>query len=182
MSRRGKIARLPEEIREELNRRLADGEPGSSLARWLNGLPAVREMLERYFGGRDINEPNLCAWRTGGFAELRLREDILHSANDFAANANDLTQAIDGRITDHLSTNLAARYAALLNRWNGDADQAFERKVRVLHGLTRHITNMRRCDQIDARSKLTYERKSRSDDPVQSPVNLKTSAKIPEIR
>ena len=55
MSRRGKIARLPEEIREELNRRLADGEPGSSLARWLNGLPAVREMLERYFGGRDIN-------------------------------------------------------------------------------------------------------------------------------
>ena len=182
MSHRGKIARLPQEIREELNRRLADGEPGSSLVRWLNDLPAVREMLARHFGGRGINEPNLCAWRTGGFAERRLREDILNSAHDFAANAKDLNQAIDGRLTDHLSTVLAVRYAGALSRRNGDTDQAFESKVRVLHGLSRHITKMRRCDQLDARSKLTHEKNARSDQPVELPMNLKTPAKMPETR
>jgi hypothetical protein len=39
MTRNGKIARLPQEIREQVNRRLEDGEPGKQIAEWLNGLP-----------------------------------------------------------------------------------------------------------------------------------------------
>jgi hypothetical protein len=43
MARVGKIARLPLDTREELNRRLANGEVGGSLLWWLNGLPVARE-------------------------------------------------------------------------------------------------------------------------------------------
>jgi len=35
-ARNGKIARIPLEIREQLNCRLADGEPGNRLVEWLN--------------------------------------------------------------------------------------------------------------------------------------------------
>ena len=43
-TRRGKIARLPLAVREELNTRLRDGEEGKQLVLWLNGLPAILEM------------------------------------------------------------------------------------------------------------------------------------------
>ena len=38
-TRNGKIARLPLEIREQLNRRLDDGEQGQPDLDWLNALP-----------------------------------------------------------------------------------------------------------------------------------------------
>jgi hypothetical protein len=38
MARNGKIAHLPFEIRQELNRRLLDTEPGGSLLAWLGQL------------------------------------------------------------------------------------------------------------------------------------------------
>jgi hypothetical protein len=40
MTRTGKIARLPRELRDELNRRLREGEPGIRLVEWLNSLGA----------------------------------------------------------------------------------------------------------------------------------------------
>lgn len=69
MTRRGKIARLPKEIREELNRRLENGEQGARLVEWLNGLPEVKAILEKDFEGQAINEPNLTQWRNGGFLD-----------------------------------------------------------------------------------------------------------------
>jgi hypothetical protein len=44
MARNGKIARLPRDIREELNRHLQKGEQGVSLLAWLNGLPQVKHI------------------------------------------------------------------------------------------------------------------------------------------
>ena len=39
MTGNGKIARLPRAIRDELNRRMDDGQTGKELLPWLNGLP-----------------------------------------------------------------------------------------------------------------------------------------------
>jgi hypothetical protein len=74
MARVGKIARLPLETREELNRRLANGELGGSLLRWLNELPAARDMLEFCFDGAAITKQNLSEWRKGGFRECGQRQ------------------------------------------------------------------------------------------------------------
>ena len=49
MARNGKIARLPRDIREELNRRLQDGELGGPLLAWLNALPEVTQALAKDF-------------------------------------------------------------------------------------------------------------------------------------
>ena len=54
--RNGKIARLPRVVREQLNRRLQNGEQGKTLAAWLNSLPAVVVMLATEFDGKPIRE------------------------------------------------------------------------------------------------------------------------------
>ena len=44
-ARMGKIGWLSKVIREELNRRLEDGQQGPEILTWLNGLPKVKAML-----------------------------------------------------------------------------------------------------------------------------------------
>jgi hypothetical protein len=58
-----KIARLPHSLREQLNRRLHDGEPAAPILEWLNALPEVQAILADSFEGRPINPTNLTEWR-----------------------------------------------------------------------------------------------------------------------
>ena len=56
-TRVGKIARLPHDIREQLNQRLFNGALGPELMNWLNALPEVQQVLSDFFesspnGGR----------------------------------------------------------------------------------------------------------------------------------
>jgi hypothetical protein len=73
MTRNGKIARLPLAVREELNRRLENGEPGVRLIEWLNGLPEVNAVLKEYFEGQPISDANLTQWKNGGFLDWQAR-------------------------------------------------------------------------------------------------------------
>ena len=59
MTRNGKIARLPALVREELNVRLDEGEPGRDLVAWLNALPKVQAIVNKYFQGYAVTEQNL---------------------------------------------------------------------------------------------------------------------------
>lgn len=77
ISRIGKIARLPNHVRHELNRRLFDGAGGPQLLAWLNSLPEVQAVLAREFAGRPVNQQNLSNWRTGAYGEWRFRQEIL---------------------------------------------------------------------------------------------------------
>ena len=45
----GKIGRLPEKNRNELNQRLADGESAAPIFQWLNALPEVQAVLAGQF-------------------------------------------------------------------------------------------------------------------------------------
>ena len=75
LTRNGKIARLPQPLREDLNRRLNQGAQGRPLLQWLNSLPEVQAVLAADFGGRPINKQSLSQWRRGGYAEwLRQQE------------------------------------------------------------------------------------------------------------
>ena len=71
-TRNGKIARLPPslqgkvlvagkergelEIREQLNARLDDGEPGNRLVEWLNSNPDVMKVMAEQFEGRQLQQ------------------------------------------------------------------------------------------------------------------------------
>jgi hypothetical protein len=73
-TRTGKIARLPKATRDELGRRIENGELGKPIVDWLNGLPPVQELLEEQFGGRPVSEQNLSEWKQGGHPEWLHRE------------------------------------------------------------------------------------------------------------
>ena len=72
---RGKIGRLPEKVRAEVNQRLRDGQPASIILPWLNTLPEVRKILAQQFNGDEINDQNLTNWRQGGYADWLRRDD-----------------------------------------------------------------------------------------------------------
>src|SRR5262245_59070584 len=128
MTRNGKIARLPRELREQLNRRLQDGEPGTRLVEWLNGCEAVKQVLAQDFGGRQINEQNLTEWKQGGYQEWLARQETLACARELAADAKELNEASEGSLADDLATIVTARYATTLAGWNGEMNDELRRK------------------------------------------------------
>src|SRR5438034_1048840 len=75
-TRIGKIARLPKEIREQLNQRLENGELGTALIMWLNTLPEVQKILAEQFAGQAIRAQNLSQWKNGGYQDW-LRHQLL---------------------------------------------------------------------------------------------------------
>jgi hypothetical protein len=184
MARNGKIARLPREIRDKLNRRLQDGEQGGPLLAWLNALPDVSAVLAREFGGCAVSKQNLCEWRAGGFAEWQARQETLEQARELAADAHEITAATDGRLTDHLATVLAVRYASLLSGWNGEVTEPFRKKQRALRGLCQDFVELRRGDHSGARLKLEQERLEREREKTEEEVvaHFQRWLKNPEVR
>lgn len=170
MIRNGKIARLPRDIRDQLNRRLADAEPGDTLLPWLNSLPEVQAVLARQFGGVPVSKQNLSEWRAGGFAEWQTRQDTLADARELAADAAELEAVTDGRLTDHLATVLAARYASAVSGWDGQPTEEFRQKLKVLRGMCQDIVELRRGDHSGARLQMDRQRleekRERTEDEV----------------
>jgi hypothetical protein len=157
MTRNGKIARLPREIREQLNRRLADGEPGTSLLKWLNALPETRRVLDAGFSGREINDQNMTEWKQGGFREWEARQETLAQARELAADSKEISEAAEGSLADHLAMVLVSRYAGLMSGWDGEGNDEFRRKLRALRSLSQDIVELRRGDHSAARLKLEQE-------------------------
>jgi hypothetical protein len=170
MASNGKIARLPREIRDDLNRRLQNGEQGGPLLAWLNALPAVSAVLAREFAGVPVSKQNLCEWRAGGFAEWQARQETLDQARELAADAGEITAATDGRLTDHLATVLAVRYASALAGLNGEVTEELRRRLRALRGLCQDIVELRRGDHGGARLKMEQERLEREREKTEKEV------------
>ena len=157
MTRLGKIARLPREIREQLNVRLSNGEVGRQLVEWLNGLPEVSVMLAARFGGRPINEQNLTEWKQGGYEDwLRHQEDCAY-ANILSENAGELEKEAGAiRLEDRLAAPMALALARLLREGEESAGGADKQKT-VL-GVAQELAQLRRGSHEAERVRLERER------------------------
>jgi len=158
MTRKGKIARLPQDVREELNRRLADGEPGKGLVAWLNGHPKVKAVLAAQFGGQEVSEPNLSRWKTGGFKDWLAEEREQSQSRELMEEAKDLAATSEEPFTNHLSTMLAARYAVAMAQWKGPVTDEFRQKLKALGTLCHDVTRLRREDHQSLWIELEQER------------------------
>ena len=108
MTRTGKIARLTEEIRTELNQRLLDGQKASAILPWLNALPEVRSILQAEFAGRPVNAVNLSEWKNGGHLDWLVRQHAL----ELVRNLDDKHGLGDESLTIHFNAKLS-RWIAL---------------------------------------------------------------------
>lgn len=161
MSRQGKIARLPKTVRDQLNLRLDDGEPGKQLAEWLNELPETKEMLAEMFGGRPINEQNLTEWKQGGYQDWLRDEETRERVQRLAERAQDLDDAADGlEISDRLASILAAELADAAQKLDEIADP--KERWRQLQEILRELWRLRSEDHQGKRLQLQQEQWERA--------------------
>jgi len=157
MTRNGKIARLPRYLRDNLNRRLQDGEPGRNLVVWLNSLQAVQDVMGDFFNGMPISEQNLSEWKQGGFLEWQKHEESLEWVRQVTEQADDLSaEAGLVPLSDRLSGIVALTLGRLLRR---AAEKPLEEEsVREeILSLSRELALLRREDHEAARLKMELE-------------------------
>jgi hypothetical protein len=98
-SSNGKIARLPADIREEINLRLYNGNKGKDILVWLNGLPAVKKILAAQFAGVPISVRNLCNWREIGYWRWFDEQQNVASMKNRGKYAAGLADAAGGSLS-----------------------------------------------------------------------------------
>lgn len=86
----GKIDTLPAAIRDALNQRLEDGQTGSVILPWINGLAEVKAHLKINFRGAEITDQNLSNWRNGGFKKWQQRREQTQRSKELVEYARGL--------------------------------------------------------------------------------------------
>ena len=159
MIRSGKIARLPEAIREQVNRRLANHESSTPLLAWLNALPEVQEVMTREFGARPIDKHNVSEWRRGGFSEWQRQEEARKLMGQLTADGNDLSKMDAGAVLGTMTTFAAARYVVAMKKLEGAQENGGERSsFKRLRQFLGDITTLRRGEQMADRLEFERER------------------------
>jgi len=101
MTDRSKIGRLPAKIREDLNLRLLEGQPGPKILAWLNSLPEAAQVIAEFgtAGGHQVtvfDDKNLSTWRHGSYDRWLKRRDRLSEQKEMAAYSMKLAQSAGG--------------------------------------------------------------------------------------
>jgi hypothetical protein len=161
-TRNGKLARLPAALRELLNQRLQDGEPGNHLVDWLNALPEVQAVLAAKFGGTPITGPNLSRWKRGGYRDWLADKEARSVAGQMVAEANAAAGEGAAPLTETLAQWVAARYAVATRRLAAADDEEAWRLLREMCG---DVVQLRRRDYAAQRLELDRQRQER---PLQS--------------
>ena len=155
MTRCGKIARLPKEIREELNQRLElEDETETVLAEWFNGLPGVQEVLKEFFGGQPIRQQNVSEWRLGGFVEWQMHRDLQF---DLEALREDSKKTGKDGVSDSFTSILATRMSSLAWRLLS-AETDPHKQWELMCAASKQFSRMRKDDHRLIRTQLRQER------------------------
>ena len=163
-TRNGKIARLPKPIRDDLARRIDNGEQGKDLVEWLNGLPAVQDVLNEQFAARPISEQNLSEWKQGGYPEWLRQEETRSLVNKLTEQSDDLDEAADGQeISDRLAGFLAAELARLATTLL-EKETDPEKRWKRLSELHRDLSRLRRDDHRAVRTLIKRQNWIRKTD------------------
>ena len=146
----GKIARLPDDIREEINNRLLNGKTGADIVAWLNELPAVKEILAAQFGGAPINEVNLSNWRANGY-QAWLTEKKLNSMQKSGEYAARMADAAGGSISRGVAAVASEKILQFL-------ETPSEKTPESLVKLANVSARLCRTEQSGVRLKISQER------------------------
>src|SRR6266446_2329536 len=155
--RLGKIARLPHQIRNQVNRRLHDGESAQTLLSWLNPLPEVQSVLKAHFGGNPLTKQNVSQWKHHGYREWLACQDAL----DFVGHLQDerlMGEPLSvGASADNLALWVALQYAAAAQKLMGGPSGS-QARWRRLRQLSADIARLRRGDLSAKRLLLDRDR------------------------
>ena len=155
----GKIARLPDDIREELNLRLLNGQPSTIILPWLNNLPIVKEILAAQFTGQPIKKQNLTKWRQLGFQRWLQQRQSISSAEKLGKYAKEFTDTAGGRFAPAAAAVASAKIFEYLDKINVE-----EADPNDLARLGMVSSKLLKGEQNFARLGLAHERVRQGDD------------------
>ncbi len=164
MTRTGKIARLPHAVREELNRRLRDGEPGGPLLEWLNAHEEVGEVLQNHFDGQPINKQNLSDWRLGGHRDWLRHQETRDLMRHLSEQGDELLEETRGEaVSDRLAAVLATEVVRTAQTVLDEVTDPPERWRRIRE-LLRELAELRKDDHRAARLRLARDEAIREEE------------------
>jgi len=156
MTRNGKIARLPLAIRLELNQRLQDGQKGTQLVLWLNGLPEVKAVMAAEFKGEPITESNLSRWKNGGYRAWEKEQNTREGAVALIESYPAFREAAKDGLSDKMAFFLNVRMVMELQQLNLEKDGA--RKSKRWRDLLDQFTVLRRGELQSDRLRLQQDK------------------------
>lgn len=161
MARSGKIARLPHDLRTEVNTRLRNGETARQILAWLNSQPAAVAVWEREFEGAPASPQNLSEWRIGGYREWEERAQRVENLKTLSTFAHDLTRS-GGHIADGAAAILSGQILEALEQAGnlvvtGGSDDAEKDPIYGLGKMACAVAALQKSSV--ARSKLDLDKK-----------------------
>lgn len=148
-TRVGKIARLPASIRDEVCRRLHDGQSASQIIPWLHGMPEVLRVLDTHFGEEPISPQNLSEWRGGGYQDWLGRREKVENLKSLSSFAFDLAKA-GGSVTEGAAAVAGGKILEFLETAEDDK----------VEGLARALASLRSSEASALRARTDVARLS----------------------
>jgi len=110
-----KIARLPDAVREQLNRRMRDNEAATTILQWLNELPDVKRIVVEQFKGAAITHQNLSIWRRSGYEQWLEGQQPFAEIAALAGDANVFSRVSGDKLAQVAATMASARMIKMLH-------------------------------------------------------------------
>lgn len=140
---KGKVGRLPAKIREEVCRRIHDGQTAGQILPWLNGLEEVKRVCEVHFDGEEITPQNLSAWRMGGFNVWLKQQDDIQATRDRAVQSLELAKAAGGNLSEGIIAQLTGEVMEILTDIDSLKDEDGKVDTKALGNLNKMLTGAR---------------------------------------
>lgn len=121
-----KIARLPHEVRMELNQRILNGELAPQILPWLNGLPELQRICAEHFDGVPVSAKNLSDYRQGPYRKWRATHAKIESMKGLAEYSLRLAGASGRSLADGAAQLLAGRFLRALSNDFDELDECDE--------------------------------------------------------
>ena len=147
MSRTGKIARLPLQVREQINTRIQNGGKGQDIVAWLNSLKEVKAALSKHFDNPTINAGNFSEWKLGGYRDWEAQQFAVAESRRIVEEGKELGEAGQGALADKLGTWVVGQYIMATRKMREkleDGDDAGAWKL--LRELCHDLVALRRGD------------------------------------
>ena len=144
MTRTGKIARLPREIRQKLNEGLRAGETAKNLVDWLNDFPVVQTIVACEFEGVPIREQNISEWRKGGYQDWLQQENALEVAVRLGETAKRWQESGQVSMTEMLAFWLMSQFAVATQEI---AQAEGEKRWGLLNKMSANLVKLHRIEK-----------------------------------
>lgn len=151
-TRKGKIARLPAAIREEVNLRLHDGQPASKILAWLNTQEVVLRVLDELFNEEPVSPQNLSEWKGGGYLDWLRRREKVENMRQLSQYAYSMAQA-GGSVSEGAAAIAGGKILEFLE----DADDE------TIEGLALALAKLRDSEARNLAAKTAHANLQRKD-------------------